>query len=54
MCQENKEKLDSAADSRSKMEKQTKADDEVKTLNERWDNVKKVSVDRVAKVSKNI
>lgn len=33
------------------MEKQTKADNEVETLNGRWDTVKKVADDRVTKVS---
>lgn len=48
-CNENKGKLDSAAESRSKMEKQTKADDEVATLQKRWDTVKKIATDRVTK-----
>lgn len=34
------------------MEKQTKADNEVETLNSRWDSVKKVIDERVTKVSK--
>ncbi|MPC55376.1 hypothetical protein E2C01_049309 [Portunus trituberculatus] len=49
-CSENKGKLDAAADSRSHMEKQTKADNEVETLTSRWDTVKKVADDRVTKV----
>lgn len=49
-CAENRGKLDGAADSRSKMEKQTKADNEVETLNSRWDLVKKTADDRVKKV----
>lgn len=50
-CQENKGKLDAAAESRSHMEKQTKADNEVETLNSRWGSVKKVIDERVTKVS---
>lgn len=49
-CQENRQKLDAAAESRGKMEKQTKADSEVDTLNGRWDSVKKVADERVTKV----
>ncbi|XP_071525118.1 muscle-specific protein 300 kDa-like [Panulirus ornatus] len=49
-CEENKHKLDAAAESRSHMEKQTKADNEVATLNGRWDQVKKTADDRVTKV----
>lgn len=50
-CKENRGKLDAAAESRSHMEKQTKADNEVETLNGRWDTVKKVADERVTKVS---
>ncbi|XP_066974503.1 muscle-specific protein 300 kDa-like isoform X1 [Macrobrachium rosenbergii] len=50
-CQENKSKLDAAAESRSKMEKQTKADNEVETLNGRWDIVKKTAGERVTKIT---
>ncbi|KAK3864610.1 hypothetical protein Pcinc_029719 [Petrolisthes cinctipes] len=49
-CQGNKGKLDAAAESRSHMEKQTKADNEVETLNGRWGSVKKVVDERVTKV----
>ncbi|XP_050728226.1 muscle-specific protein 300 kDa-like [Eriocheir sinensis] len=49
-CKENRGKLDAAAESRSHMEKQTKADNEVETLNGRWDTVKKVADERVAKI----
>ncbi|XP_068218140.1 muscle-specific protein 300 kDa-like [Palaemon carinicauda] len=50
-CAENRGKLDSAAESRSKMEKLTKADNEVETLNTRWDIVKKTADERVAKIT---
>ncbi|XP_042224638.1 dystonin-like isoform X2 [Homarus americanus] len=49
-CQENKGKLDAASESRSKMEKQSKADNEVETLNGRWNLVKKIADERVTKV----
>jgi len=49
-CQENKNNLDSAVESRNKMEKQTKADNEVESLTGRWDAVKKISDERVSKV----
>ncbi|XP_018019630.1 muscle-specific protein 300 kDa isoform X2 [Hyalella azteca] len=49
-CCENKGKLDSAVESKSKMEKQTKSDNEVETLTGRWDGVKKVADERVKKV----
>lgn len=49
-CGENKGNLDSAVESKSKMEKQTKSDNEVETLTGRWDGVKKVADDRVKKV----
>jgi len=49
-CTENKGKLDAAAESRSHMEKQTKADNEVDVLNGRWDAVRKVAEERTAKV----
>ncbi|XP_069172218.1 muscle-specific protein 300 kDa-like [Procambarus clarkii] len=49
-CQEHKGKLDAASESRSKMEKQTKADNEVETLNGRWELAKKTASERVAKV----
>ncbi|KAK7020239.1 hypothetical protein SK128_027530 [Halocaridina rubra] len=49
-CSGNKGKLDGAAESRSKMEKQTKADNEVETLNSRWNIVKKTADERVTKV----
>ncbi|KAF2369154.1 Spectrin repeat [Trinorchestia longiramus] len=49
-CSENKGKLDDAVESKSKMEKQTKSDNEVETLTGRWDTVKKVADDRVNKV----
>jgi len=49
-CQKNKNDLDAAVDSRNKMEKQTKSDNEVETLQGRWESVKKVSDERVQKV----
>lgn len=49
-CKDNRGKLDAAAASRANMEKQTKADNEVETLNARWDTVKKVAEERVTKV----
>jgi len=49
-CKENKSGLDSACESRAKMEKQTKSDNEVENLTKRWDDVKKVSDERVVKV----
>jgi len=49
-CQDNKSKLDAAKESRSQMEKCTKEDNEVQQLTQRWDLVKKVADDRVAKV----
>lgn len=49
-CQENKGKLDEAAESKSKMEKCTKEDNEVESLSGRWDLVKKVADERVKKV----
>ena len=49
-CSENKGNLDAAVDSRSKMEKQTKSDNEVETLTGRWDSVRKVADDRITKV----
>jgi len=49
-CLSNKANLDSAVESRNKMEKQTKTDNEVETLTNRWDAVKKISDDRIAKV----
>jgi len=48
-CQKNKSDLDSAVESRSKMEKQTKSDDEVENLTTRWTTVQKVSEERVKK-----
>jgi len=48
-CQKNKADLDSAVDSRSKMEKQTKSDNEVENLTTRWTTVQKVSEERVKK-----
>jgi len=48
-CQSNKAGLDSAVESRSKMEKQTKTDNEVENLTGRWTTVQKISDDRVAK-----
>lgn len=48
-CQENKSNLDSAVESRSKMEKQTKSDTEVETLTDRWTQVQKTSNTRVEK-----
>uniref|UniRef100_A0A2P2HZN4 Chromosome partition protein Smc-like n=1 Tax=Hirondellea gigas TaxID=1518452 RepID=A0A2P2HZN4_9CRUS len=49
-CADNKEKLDSAVESRAKMEKQTKSDNEVEALTGRWTTVKKVADERVTKV----
>lgn len=49
-CQENRSKLDAAAESRSLMEKCTKEDNEVETLNNRWEVVKKTADERVKKV----
>lgn len=49
-CSGNKCKLDEAAESRSKMEKQSKADNEVEQLNDRWNLVKNIADERVAKV----
>jgi len=49
-CEENKLKLDAAAESRSKMEKHTKAESEVEGLTGRWNSVKKTADERVAKV----
>lgn len=49
-CEDNKTMLDSAVESRNKMEKQTKADDEVENLTTRWNTVKKVADERVTKV----
>jgi len=49
-CQTNKNGLDSAVESRNKMEKQTKTDNEVDTLTNRWTEVKKVADDRNQKV----
>lgn len=49
-CLSNKANLDSAVESRNKMEKQTKTDNEVETLTNRWDAVKKISDERIAKV----
>jgi len=49
-CQESKNNLDSAVESRSKMEKQTKSDNEVESLTGRWDEVKKVADERTTKV----
>merc|ERR1712212_918484 len=49
-CKENKAGLDSAVDSRNKMEKQTKADNEVDTLISRWEAVEKISDERITKV----
>jgi len=49
-CTENKDHLDAAVESRSKMEKQTKSDNEVESLQGRWDAVKKVSDARVNKI----
>jgi len=48
-CQENKSNLDSAVESKSKMEKQTKSDTEVETLTARWETVQKTSNTRVEK-----
>jgi len=48
-CQENKSCLDSAVESRSKMEKQTKSDDEVEKLTGRWTTVQGISAERVTK-----
>jgi len=48
-CQKNKADLDSAVESRSKMEKQTKSDNEVDNLTERWTTVQKISDERVKK-----
>merc|ERR1711970_826902 len=49
-CEENKTKLDAAAESRSKMEKHTKAESEVEGLTQRWTDVKKTADERVQKV----
>jgi len=48
-CQKNKADLDSAVESRSKMEKQTKSDNEVENLTNRWTTVEKISDERVKK-----
>jgi len=48
-CQKNKTDLDSAVESRSKMEKQTKSDNEVENLTNRWTTVQKISDERVKK-----
>lgn len=47
---ENKTNLDAAAESRSKMEKHTKAESEVEGLTQRWNDVRKTADDRVAKI----
>ncbi|XP_042891575.1 uncharacterized protein LOC122266063 [Penaeus japonicus] len=49
-CKDNRGKLDAAAESRALMEKCTKEDNEVETLNNRWDVVKKIADERVAKI----
>ncbi|KAG0728076.1 hypothetical protein GWK47_033238 [Chionoecetes opilio] len=49
-CKANRGRLDAAAESRSHMEKQTKADNDVELLNIRWETVKKVADDRVTKI----
>merc|ERR1711970_11235 len=49
-CEENKTKLDAAAESRSKMEKHTKAESEVEGLTQRWTDVKKTADERVQKI----
>lgn len=50
ICAESKGKLDAAVESRSKMEKISKADNEVQNLANRYNTVKKTSSDRVNKV----
>ncbi|RXG72762.1 hypothetical protein Avbf_05130 [Armadillidium vulgare] len=47
ICAESKGKLDAAVESRSKMEKISKADNEVQNLANRYNTVKKTSSDRV-------
>merc|ERR1719259_607691 len=49
-CETNKAGLDSAVESRNKMEKQTKSDNEVENLTNRWGEVKKVADERTQKV----
>merc|ERR1711970_1064675 len=49
-CEDNKKKLDAAAESRSKMEKHTKAESEVEGLTQRWTDVKKTADERVQRV----
>jgi len=49
-CEDNKKKLDAAAESRSKMEKHTKAESEVEGLTQRWTDVKKTADERVQKI----
>lgn len=49
-CSEKKKMLEEAGKARSSMEKASTSENEVETLTGRWDEVKKVADDRVAKV----
>lgn len=49
-CTSNKNKLDEASASKSKMEKTTKKDNEIDNLTTRWTTVKKVADERVTQI----